>query len=121
MDEAKSNSKCCAQDSLEIFPASPCAEENVLNSFPETWDDHVVQTKVMRVNLDRLAKVIQASRRESPERDEALKKIIEAKMWLGMDLGAQRVESPYPDSYDPSNTNIAPATDVAESVEGTVV
>lgn len=55
--------------------------------------------------------------RPSPEREEAIKKLKEAVMWLGMDLKAINDENPgavadpYPNSKDPSNTVIDKTAD----------
>ena len=47
----------------------------------------------------------------SRERSLAVTKIQEAVMWLGMDLKRLNEPNPYPDSYNPDNTKIAPTAD----------
>ena len=66
--------------------------------------------KVLRVNLD---EQLQMLKRQSPSRERslAITKLQEAIMWLGMDLKRLNQPNPYPDSYDPSNTKIAPTAD----------
>lgn len=48
---------------------------------------------------------------KSRERSLAITKLQEAIMWLGMDLKRLNEDNPYPDSYDPTNTKIAPTAD----------
>ena len=70
----------------------------------------VYHDKLLRKNLDghlQLLKDISPSR----ERALAITKLQEAIMWLGMDLKRLNEVNPYPDSYDPSNTKIAPTAD----------
>lgn len=78
---------------------------------------HVVETKECRVALDVVLQTLKNSARtkscknaDDPRR-LAMAKITEAVMWLGMDLKALKEDNPYPDSYDPSNTKIAPTAD----------
>jgi len=47
----------------------------------------------------------------SRERSLAITKLQESIMWLGMDLKRLNEPNPYPDSYKPENTNIAPTAD----------
>jgi hypothetical protein len=107
--EPPTDNACAAQ------PAGPCA--------------HVLLTKQIRKDLDvtlqhlksatGLAAAIPSysSTRTSNERIEAIRKIQEAIMWLGMDLKAMREEglsdepSPYPSSYNPGSGKVEPTAD----------
>ena len=57
-------------------------------------------------SLQRL-KNVQGSR----ERSLSITKLQESIMWLGMDLKRLNEANPYPDSYNPENTKIAPTAD----------
>lgn len=48
---------------------------------------------------------------KSRERSLCVTKLQEAIMWLGMDLKRQNEPNPYPQSYNPENTDIAPTAD----------
>lgn len=73
--------------------------------------NHVAETKQFRKDLDATLQEIKGSDRQSRERSLAITKIQEGIMWLGMDLKAQNEETPYPASYDPSNSIIEPTAD----------
>jgi hypothetical protein len=73
--------------------------------------DPVIDTKERRVELDAVLQKIKSSPRQSRERSLAITKLQEAIMWLGMDLKAQHVPTPYPSSYDPSTRTIEPTAD----------
>ena len=47
----------------------------------------------------------------SHERSLSITKLQESIMWLGMDLKRLNETNPYPDSYDATNTKIAPTAD----------
>ncbi len=66
--------------------------------------------KHLRVNLDAELQNLKDCPL-SRERSLAITKLQEAIMWLGMDLKRLNEKNPYPDSYDPSNTKIAPTAD----------
>ena len=72
--------------------------------------DEIKANKELRVALDvqlQRLKALPSSR----ERILSITKIQEAIMWLGMDLKRLNDTNPYPDSYNPSNTKIAPTAD----------
>lgn len=69
--------------------------------------------KQLRVNLDKELQVLKGLT-PSRERSLAITKLQEGIMWLGMDLKRLGGPNPYPDSYDPSNTKIAPTADGME-------
>jgi len=90
-------------------------------SEPETTEkiikDWIVSCKELRKDLDATLQKMKCDF-YSPERENAKKKLQESIMWLGMELKAiseahPRINNPnpYPDSYDPSNTKIAPTAD----------
>lgn len=70
----------------------------------------VIANKKLRVSLDKQLQELKGLNR-SRERSLAITKLQEAIMWLGMDLKRLNEDNPYPDSYDPSNTKIAPTAD----------
>lgn len=82
----------------------------IVESHDEVYDP-VIETKLFRVWLDETLQKIKDAPRTSRERSLAITKVQEAIMWLGMDLKALNTPNPYPDSYDPSNRNIAPTAD----------
>ena len=70
----------------------------------------IVADKTLRVSLDEnLQKLKELSR--SRERSISITKLQESIMWLGMDLKRLNEPNPYPDSYKPENTKIAPTAD----------
>lgn len=73
-------------------------------------DTEIKANKHLRVDLDASLQNLKRCPK-SRERSLAITKIQEAIMWLGMDLGRLRSTNPYPDSYNPENTNIAPTAD----------
>lgn len=76
------------------------------------WDHEelVKATKQARVDLDATLQNIK-SFPASRETSLAITKVQEGIMWLGMNLKALNEANPYPDSYNPSNTKIAPTAD----------
>lgn len=70
----------------------------------------IVSTKHCRVELD---KVLQSIKGLDSSRETALAitKVQEGIMWLGMNLKRLGVTNPYPDSYNPDNTNVEPTAD----------
>ena len=86
---------------------SECNEQG-----PNPNEFHIIENKELRVALDKQLQILKRdTARKSRERSLAITKLQESIMWLGMDLKALNEENPYPDSYDPSNTNIAPTAD----------
>lgn len=79
-------------------------------------DQEIIENKSLRRDSDLIIQRVKALP-TSRERSMTITKLQEAVMWLGMDL--KRIneaqpgvcENPYPDSKDPSNTNIAPMAD----------
>ena len=80
-------------------------------------ENPVKETKQFRVDLDVILQRVKIAERKSRERSISITKIQEAIMWLGMDLKAMNEEgianqdSPYPDSYNPSNDKVALTAD----------
>lgn len=70
----------------------------------------IAQTKQFRKELDFTLQALKASPRRSAEREESIKNLKQAIMWLGMDLKEIGTPTPYPHSYDPSS----PIVDKAE-------
>lgn len=73
-------------------------------------DKNVKADKQLRVNLDA---ELQRMKSLPPSRETSLSitKLQESIMWLGMDLKRLNEANPYPDSYKPENTKIAPTAD----------
>jgi hypothetical protein len=67
--------------------------------------------KLCRQELDIIIQELKGSKRKSPERSTAIRKAIEATMWLGMDLKAIGTPNPYPESKNPNNTTVEPTAD----------
>ena len=75
-------------------------------------DTPTAQTKQWRKDLDETLQKIKTSDRKSGERSNAITKIQEAIMWLGMDLkDIGETPNPYPQSYDPASPAIEPTAD----------
>jgi hypothetical protein len=66
---------------------------------------------ICRQELDIIIQEFKKSKRKSPERSTAIRKAIEATMWLGMDLKAIGTPNPYPESKNPNNTTVEPTAD----------
>lgn len=66
--------------------------------------------KQLRVDLDTTLQNLKSCP-PSRERSLAITKLQECIMWLGMDLKRLNETNPYPDSYKPENTKIAPTSD----------
>lgn len=73
-------------------------------------DFEVVVNKQLRQELDASLQKLK-NITDSRERSLSITKLQEAIMWLGMDLKRLNENNPYPDSYDPTNTKIAPTAD----------
>jgi len=78
---------------------------------PTINDNHIIESKQFRQDLDGVLQRIKASRRTSRERSICVTKLQEAIMWLGMDLKDLAAPNPYPNSYNPSNTIVEPTAD----------
>jgi hypothetical protein len=76
----------------------------------QEFENDVKANKKLRVGLDAQLQELKALPK-SRERSLAITKLQEAIMWLGMDLKRLNEPNPYPNSYDPSNTKIAPTAD----------
>jgi hypothetical protein len=72
--------------------------------------NEVKSNKQLRVNLDVELQRLK-SLDNSRERSLAITKLQECIMWLGMDLKRLNEPNPYPDSYKPENSKIAPTAD----------
>ena len=73
-------------------------------------EQEIKLTKQSRVDLDAQLQKL----RELPSSREvslSITKTQEAIMWLGMNLKRLNQPNPYPDSYNPENTKIAPTAD----------
>ena len=75
-----------------------------------THEGEVIANKQLRKDLDQSLQLLH-SLPKSRERSLSITKLQESIMWLGMDLKRLNEANPYPDSYDPSNTNISPTAD----------
>lgn len=75
-----------------------------------TKEQEVISNKELRVGLDKHLQTLKGLP-GSRERSLSITKLQESIMWLGMDLKRLNEDNPYPDSYDPSNTKIAPTAD----------
>jgi len=73
-------------------------------------DSDIVSNKYLRVELDKQLQILKELS-SSRERSLAITKLQESIMWLGMDLKRLNEPNPYPDSYKPENTKIAPTAD----------
>ena len=76
----------------------------------EVTKHEVVENKQLRKDTDDIIQRIK-SLPPSRERSLAITKLQEGVMWLGMDLKRLGTPNPYPNSKDPSNTNIEPTAD----------
>jgi hypothetical protein len=73
-------------------------------------EKEIVENKQLRKDIDDIIQRIK-SLPPSRERSLAITKLQEGVMWLGMDLKRLGTPNPYPNSKDPSNTNIEPTAD----------
>lgn len=73
----------------------------------------IVECKTLRVALDGVLQDIRKAEwnRKSRERSIAITKLQEAIMWLGMDLKDLGAPTPYPNSYNPTNTIVDKTAD----------
>jgi len=101
--------KCCSNEQ-QAKEETCCAEE------PRGWtqdeEQAVLENKRWRQQLDAILQDIKGTMRVSRERSIFITKMQEAIMWAGMDLKALNDgRTIYPDSYDTSNTKVAPNAD----------
>lgn len=75
-----------------------------------TEKNQIIANKQLRKDLDSNLQNLKKCP-GSRERSLAITKLQEAIMWLGMDLKRLNESNPYPDSYNPENTDIAPTAD----------
>ena len=75
-----------------------------------TEKNQIIANKQLRKDLDSNLQNLKKCP-GSRERNLAITKLQEAIMWLGMDLKRLNESNPYPDSYNPENTDIAPTAD----------
>lgn len=86
--------------------------EAVKQSWTQDEEQAVLENKRWRKQLDALLQDIKGAVRVSRERSILITKMQEAIMWAGMDLKALNDgRTIYPDSYDSSNTYVAPNAD----------
>lgn len=82
-----------------------------------TVEAQIVFIKELRRDIDIHIQKIKGSAPCSPEKTLSMRKLQEAVMWLGMELkriaeqNPETLKNPYPDSKNPSNTNINPTAD----------
>lgn len=77
----------------------------------ETTREHeVASNKRLRRDIDEKIQELRGLP-ASRERAVSVTKLQEAVMWLGMDLKRLNEPNPYPNSKDPSNTEIEPTAD----------
>ena len=79
----------------------------------ESKERDIVESKELRVKLDNVLTDLHKAtgNRRSRERSIAVTKLQEAIMWLGMDLKDIGTPTPYPNSYNPSNTIVDKTAD----------
>lgn len=94
---------------VDIFNES-YIEDLFVNDPVFTHERDVKCNKQLRVNLDGELQNLK-SLPKSRERSLVITKLQEAIMWLGMDLKRLNEPNPYPNSYNPNNTDIAPTAD----------
>ena len=73
-------------------------------------EKNVIAVKQLRVNLDEQLQYMKSLPR-SREQSLSITNLQQSIMWLGMDLKRLNEANPYPDSYKPENTKIAPTAD----------
>lgn len=71
----------------------------------------VVENKQWRKDLDAVLQQIKVSERKSRNRSLSITHLEDSIMRLGMDLKDLNEPSPYPNSYNPTNTIIEPTAD----------
>lgn len=76
----------------------------------QSLEQQIKATKRLRVDLDALLQNLKAIP-GARETNLSITKVQEAIMWLGMNLKRLNTPNPYPDSYKPENTKIAPTAD----------
>ncbi|QQV91429.1 hypothetical protein M1M25_gp111 [Tenacibaculum phage Gundel_1] len=76
----------------------------------QSLEQNVKCDKQLRVNLDDELQRLKGLT-PSRERSLAITNLQQSIMWLGMDLKRLNEATPYPDSYKPENTKIAPTAD----------
>jgi len=70
----------------------------------------IIQTKEFRFRLDKILQEIKEVK-GSRENSLTITKLQEAIMWQGMELKRLGEATPYPNSYDASNTVVEPTAD----------
>lgn len=78
---------------------------------PTINENHIIESKQFRKDLDEVLQRIKSSERKGRERSICVTKLQEAIMWLGMDLKDLAAPNPYPNSYNPENTVVEPTAD----------
>lgn len=104
MDDTCKQETCSDNDTLE----AGCEER----AWSQEEEQAVIENKRWRQQLDAILQDIKGTVRKSRERSLLVTKMQEAIMWAGMDLKALNDgRTIYPDSYDTSNTHVAPTAD----------
>lgn len=106
--------QCCGTKIAEEIPFIDRLKRRALDldyliSIEEARLRAITQDKQFRKQLDESLQQLKNSPRRSPEREESIKNLKLAIMWLGMDLKELGTPTPYPNSYDPSNTKVDPS------------
>lgn len=83
---------------------------------PENKEAAIILDKELRRDIDAIIQRLdrgsdETDYRISGERNQSRLKLVEAVMWLGMDLKDLGTPNPYPNSKDPSNTTVDPTAD----------
>lgn len=77
----------------------------------QNLEHDIIESKQFRKSLDEILQQLKESGRKSRERSISVTKLQESIMWLGMDLKEMNTPNPYPQSYNPENTQIEPTAD----------
>lgn len=76
----------------------------------EQRNQEILNNKSLRKDIDECIQRVK-DLPTSRERSLSITKLQEAVMWLGMDLKRLNEPNPYPNSKDPTNTQIEPTAD----------
>jgi len=99
--DARINDGLVSWDEIEVY------KKGIV---PQTTEENIIADKECRVAID---EVLQKVKNLPPSRERSLTitKLQEGIMWLGMDLKRLGGTNPYPDSMNPSNTNVEKTAD----------
>lgn len=76
-----------------------------------TNDEAIIENKKLRVELDTVLQKLKESKRTSRNRSLSITHLEDSIMRLGMDLKDLNTPTPYPNSYNPTNTIVEPTAD----------